>query len=38
MGHRWALSQLVVPPGLVAAASAAIAFLYGNRFATAVGI
>ncbi len=38
MGHRWALTQLVVPPGLIAAASAAVSLLYGRRFAAAVGI
>ena len=38
MGRRWALTQLVVPPGLIAGASAAVALLYGNRLAAALGI
>ena len=38
MGRRWALTQLVVPPGLIAAASATAAMLYGGRLAGALGI
>ena len=31
-GLQWARTQLVIPPGLVAGASAAVAMLYGRRF------
>jgi hypothetical protein len=37
-GRRWALTQLFIPPGLVAAASAVVALLYGSRLAESVGI
>jgi hypothetical protein len=38
MGRRWALTQLFIPPGLIAGASAVIVLMYGNRLAAAAGL